>query len=60
MGKFVLLFCIAVVVLPHGLGSVMAGHLILDLLLFVIGGRLFMNTATAGARGAQPSLALVP
>ena len=51
-GKFVLLFCIAVVVLPHGLGSVVAGHLILDTLLFTIGGRLFMNPATAGARDA--------
>jgi hypothetical protein len=50
--KFVFLFCIAVMVLPHGLGSVVAGHLILDALALVIGGKLFVNTPAAGPRDA--------
>lgn len=50
--KFVFLFCIAVIVLPHGLGSVVIGHLILDAIAILIGGKLFVNTPAAGPRDA--------
>lgn len=32
--KFVILFCIAMVVLPHGIGSVVVGHLLVDAMAF--------------------------
>jgi len=51
-GKFVFIFCIAVIVLPHGLGSVVAGHLILDAMALLVGGKLFVNTPASGPRDA--------
>jgi hypothetical protein len=50
--KFVFIFCIALVVLPHGLGSVVAGHLILDVLAFFIGGKVFATTPASGPHDA--------
>ena len=50
--KFVFIFCIAVVVLPHGLGSVLVGHLVLDAVAFFVGGKLFANTPASGPRDA--------
>ena len=50
--KFIFLFCIAIVVLPHGLGSVVVGHLLLDAMAIFIGGKLFVNTPAAGPRDA--------
>lgn len=50
--KFVFLFCIAVIVLPHGLGSVVVGHLLLDAMAIFVGGKVFVNTPAAGPRDA--------
>jgi predicted acyltransferase len=50
--KFLFLFCIAVIVVPHGLGSVVAGHLILDAVALFVGGKLFVNTPASGPRDA--------
>jgi predicted negative regulator of RcsB-dependent stress response len=40
--KFVSLFCVAMVVLPHGIGSVMVGHLLVDTVAYT-GLRLFAS-----------------
>jgi hypothetical protein len=33
--KFVSLFCVAMVVLPHGIGSVVVGHLLVDAVAYI-------------------------
>jgi hypothetical protein len=45
--KFVSIFCIAMVVLPHGLGSVVVGHFIADAVAVIVGSRLFVTTPAA-------------
>jgi len=45
--KFVCIFCIAMVVLPHGLGSVVVGHFIADVAAVLVGAKLFVKTLAA-------------
>ena len=42
--KSVFLFGIATTVLPHGLGSVIVGHLVGDAIAFLLGRKLFLDT----------------